>query len=160
MKRRRILTTLVLALCLVFCLSQVGKAAPMGTAWTYQGRLMDANGPADGPYDLQFALFPDPINNLGQIGPPIDVNDIDITTIMLEDVIPAKWGDVQGTTLMVKFDRSEVEDYIVKIEAPQPEFDRNCLHRAHSSADCGRFCRCCDLCSWNSCCLSSAIRSV
>ncbi len=69
---------LVLALCLVFCLSQVGKAAPMGTAWTYQGRLMDANVPADGLYDLQFSLFPDPVLNLGQIGPPIDVNDIDI----------------------------------------------------------------------------------
>jgi len=69
---------LVLALGLVFCLSQVGQAAPMGTAWTYQGRLMDANVPADGLYDLQFSLFPDPVLNLGQIGPPIDVNDIDI----------------------------------------------------------------------------------
>jgi hypothetical protein len=56
MKRRRISIMLVLALGLVFCLFQVGKAAPMGTAWTYQGRLMDANNPADGLYDLQFAL--------------------------------------------------------------------------------------------------------
>ena len=44
--------------------------------------------------------------------PGYDVNDIDISTILLEDKIPADWGDVQGTTLMVKFDRSEVEDYI------------------------------------------------
>ncbi len=69
---------LVLALGLVVSLTQVGQAAPMGTAWTYQGRLMDANVPADGLYDLQFSLFPDPVLNLGQIGPPIDVNDIDI----------------------------------------------------------------------------------
>jgi hypothetical protein len=41
-----------------------------------------------------------------------DVNDIDISTILLEDTIPVEWGDVQGTTLMVKFERSEVEDYI------------------------------------------------
>lgn len=41
-----------------------------------------------------------------------DVNEIDISTILLEDTIPAEWGDVQGTTLMVKFERSEVEDYI------------------------------------------------
>jgi uncharacterized delta-60 repeat protein len=41
-----------------------------------------------------------------------DVNDIDISTILLEDTIPAEWGDVQGDVLMVKFDRSEVEDLI------------------------------------------------
>jgi hypothetical protein len=41
-----------------------------------------------------------------------DVNDINISTIMLEDTIPAEWGDVQGETLMVKFDRSEVEDML------------------------------------------------
>jgi hypothetical protein len=41
-----------------------------------------------------------------------DVNDIDISTVMLENVIPAEWGDIQNGTLMVKFDRSEVEDYI------------------------------------------------
>ncbi|UCF09039.1 MAG: hypothetical protein JSW28_04980 [Thermoplasmata archaeon] len=41
-----------------------------------------------------------------------DVDEIDISTILLEDTIPAEWGDVQGTTLMVKFDRGEVEDYI------------------------------------------------
>jgi len=41
-----------------------------------------------------------------------DVNDIDINTVILEDTIPAEWGDIQGDTLMVKFDRSEVEDML------------------------------------------------
>ncbi|UCE36721.1 MAG: right-handed parallel beta-helix repeat-containing protein [Thermoplasmata archaeon] len=41
-----------------------------------------------------------------------DVNDIDISTVILEDTLPAKWGDIQGDTLMVKFDRSEVEDML------------------------------------------------
>lgn len=41
-----------------------------------------------------------------------DVNDIDISTVMLEETIPAEWGDIQGETLMVKFDRSEVEDML------------------------------------------------
>jgi hypothetical protein len=41
-----------------------------------------------------------------------DVNDIDINTILLEDTIPAEWGDIQNDTLMVKFDRSEVEDML------------------------------------------------
>jgi hypothetical protein len=43
---------------------------------------------------------------------PYDVNNIDISTILLEDIIPAEWGDIQGDTLMVKFDRSEVEDML------------------------------------------------
>ncbi len=41
-----------------------------------------------------------------------DVNDVDIGTVHLEDTIPAEWGDIQGKTLMVKFDRSEVEDML------------------------------------------------
>ncbi len=41
-----------------------------------------------------------------------DVNDIDIGTVMLEETIPAEWGDIQNDTLMVKFDRSEVEDML------------------------------------------------
>jgi hypothetical protein len=43
---------------------------------------------------------------------PYDVNDIDISTVILEDTIPAEWGDIQGDTLMVKFDRCEVEDML------------------------------------------------
>jgi len=42
-----------------------------------------------------------------------DVNDILIDPIMLEDAIPAEWGDAQNDTLMVKFDRSDVEDLLI-----------------------------------------------
>ena len=49
-----------------------------------------------------------------------DVNDIDIDSILLNDVIAAEWGDIQGTTLMVKFDRSEVKDFI---GAPQDSIE-------------------------------------
>jgi len=51
----------------------------MGTAFTYQGRLLDANSVADGLYDLQFKLFDDPnifISN--QIGSDINVPDLDV----------------------------------------------------------------------------------
>ena len=47
----------------------------MGTAFTYQGRLMDANVPADGRYDLQFKLF-DSIGFL-PLG-TVDVNGLDV----------------------------------------------------------------------------------
>ncbi len=41
-----------------------------------------------------------------------DVNDIDIGSVRLEDVIYAEWGDYQKGILMVKFDRSDVEDML------------------------------------------------
>ncbi|MFQ6061216.1 MAG: hypothetical protein ACE5KV_08015, partial [Thermoplasmata archaeon] len=46
-----------------------------------------------------------------------DVNDINVSTVMLNDLIQAEWGDVQDESLMVKFDRSEVEDILSPSEA-------------------------------------------
>ena len=106
MKRRRILAMLVLALCLVVCLAQVGKAVPMGTAWTYQGRLMDANGPADGLYDFEFRLFVDPILNSYQVGGTIDINDLDVIdgyfTVELDFGNVAFKGDARWLEIGVK----------------------------------------------------------
>jgi hypothetical protein len=41
-----------------------------------------------------------------------DVNEINIHTVMLENTVSAKWGDVQGEIFMVKFDRSDVQDIL------------------------------------------------
>ncbi|UCF07977.1 MAG: right-handed parallel beta-helix repeat-containing protein [Thermoplasmata archaeon] len=41
-----------------------------------------------------------------------EVSEIDIGTVLLEDAIPAEWGNVQGDMLMVKFDRGEVQDVL------------------------------------------------
>lgn len=48
------------------------------------------------------------------INPPeyYEADDIDIDSVMLNDAIPAEWGDVQNDTLMVKFDRADVEDML------------------------------------------------
>jgi len=75
MKTVKMLTILVLSLLL--CQAEVSKAEPMGTAWTYQGRLMDANSPADGRYDFQFKLYYGPTDP-NQVGGTDDVNDIDV----------------------------------------------------------------------------------
>jgi hypothetical protein len=48
-----------------------GTQGAMGTAFTYQGRLVDAGSPADGDYDLQFALFDGP-----EGGSPLDTIEI------------------------------------------------------------------------------------
>jgi hypothetical protein len=44
---------------------------------------------------------------------PYDDNDIDISTLILEDTIHLEWGDIQDDTLMVKLDRSDVEDMLL-----------------------------------------------
>ncbi|MHC4692308.1 MAG: tail fiber domain-containing protein [Planctomycetota bacterium] len=77
MKTIKMLTTLVLALGLMAWSAAVSKAAPMGTAFTYQGRLIDANSAADGLYDFQFKLFDDPCTGTQQ-GSTININDVDV----------------------------------------------------------------------------------
>jgi len=73
------LAILVLALCLLVCQAEVSEAAPMGTAFTHQGRLIDANNAADGLYDFQFKLYDDPnVANGNQVGPDVNVPDVDV----------------------------------------------------------------------------------
>jgi len=70
---------LVLALGLMVCQAKVSEAAPLGMAFTYQGRLIDANSAAEGLYDFQFKLFNDPNVILGtQVGDTIDINELDV----------------------------------------------------------------------------------
>ena len=79
MKKAKITAILVLALCLIVCPAKVSEAEPMGTAWTYQGRLIDANYPADGLYDFEFRLYDsnDPCTGV-QLGDTIDVSGLDV----------------------------------------------------------------------------------
>ena len=57
MKTLRISVSLCAVLCLAFFITNLGYADPMGTAITYQGRLMDDDVAADGSYDMQFRLY-------------------------------------------------------------------------------------------------------
>jgi hypothetical protein len=79
MKSAKMLAIFVLALGLVVWQAEVGQAAPMGTAITYQGRLMDKNQPAEGSYDFQFKLYDsnDPCTGT-QRGSAIDINNVDV----------------------------------------------------------------------------------
>ena len=77
MKTAKMLTILVLALGPAICQIKIVKAAPIGTAWTYQGRLMDANGPANGEYDLQFQLHSMPSGHF-PVGDEIAVPEVSI----------------------------------------------------------------------------------
>lgn len=64
---------------LVIALTYTGFAAPLGTAFTYQGRLLDENVAAEGLYDMQFELYDDPNAVIGnQIGSTIFLNDVEV----------------------------------------------------------------------------------
>ncbi|MHC4243674.1 MAG: hypothetical protein ACYSU4_14805, partial [Planctomycetota bacterium] len=77
MKRAEILAILVLAVGLTVFPVQLAEAIPLGTAFIYQGRLIDANNIADGLYDFEFRLFNDPCIGAQQ-GSTNDVNDLDV----------------------------------------------------------------------------------
>jgi hypothetical protein len=51
--------------------------AQMGTAFTYQGRLMDADHPAEGQYDFEFMLYDAPSYG-NQMQSKIDINDLNV----------------------------------------------------------------------------------
>ncbi len=52
-------------------------AAPMGTAFTYQGRLSDANSPAEGLYDFEFAVY-DALDGGSQQGSTVSKDDVGV----------------------------------------------------------------------------------
>jgi len=62
---KSILTFLIFTL--LSLLSGIVTAAPLGTAFTYQGKLTDGGAPANGNYDLKFTLF-DAATNGNQVG--------------------------------------------------------------------------------------------
>jgi len=78
MKRTKIQSIVALVLGSIFCLSHTSNAAQIGTAFTYQGHLYDANSIANGSYDFQFKLYDDPSSG-SQIG--TDVNKPDVNVI-------------------------------------------------------------------------------
>ena len=77
METKKILAILVLGLGLILGSAKVGGAEPMGTAFTYQGHLYDANHVANGEYDFQFRLFDDDSDG-NQVGSNVNKSDVDV----------------------------------------------------------------------------------
>jgi hypothetical protein len=57
MRTTRILAMLILSLGMIACFAGVAVAVPFGTAFKYQGRLLDGGNVANGEYDFQFSLY-------------------------------------------------------------------------------------------------------
>jgi hypothetical protein len=54
------------------------QLAPVGTAFTYQGKLIDGGAPANGTYDFTFALY-DALSGGAQVGSTITLGDVTVT---------------------------------------------------------------------------------
>jgi len=78
MNHTRIFKILAVLFAVVLCFGPVGLADPIGTAFTYQGRLIDTNQPAHGSYDFQFKLF-DANSGGNKLG--ADVNQPEVNVI-------------------------------------------------------------------------------
>ncbi|MBN1391318.1 MAG: hypothetical protein JW947_00780 [Sedimentisphaerales bacterium] len=77
MKNTKICIILLILLAVTFRLSSTGFADQLGQEFTYQGRLIDSDQPADGLYDFQFRLFD--ANTAGnQIGDDANKPDVDV----------------------------------------------------------------------------------
>lgn len=68
--------TSMLVLALVLATSATAFADPVGTDFTYQGQLSDGGSPANGNYDLRFALF-----NSATGGTAVDTTELDSQTV-------------------------------------------------------------------------------
>lgn len=70
---------LALGILLIDLAGDVSAQEPLGTAFTYQGRLFESGSPANGPFDFEFKLFDAPTggSQLNGTNPIEDVTVID-----------------------------------------------------------------------------------
>ena len=62
---------------IAFCgLSSISISAQT-SAFTYQGKLTDGGAPANGPYQMQFTLFPSAVGG-DPLGPPIQIDSVEV----------------------------------------------------------------------------------
>jgi hypothetical protein len=86
-----------------FCLS-FAQAAPLGTAFTYQGRLTDGVSPANGNYDFEFRLFD--VSSGSTALATVALNDIPVSqglfTVVLDFGIGRFTGDARWLEIGVR----------------------------------------------------------
>ena len=64
-------------------------AAPLGTAFTYQGRLTSGGNPATGVYDLQLTIY-DALTGGGAVGGPLTNSAVAVTNGLF--MVPLDFG--------------------------------------------------------------------
>jgi hypothetical protein len=101
-----------ICLAVIFVMAGVSYAAPMGTAFTYQGRLVDANSPAEGLYDFEFKLY-DHQGGSNQFGNTVTKDEVDVIdgyfTVQLDFVNDANVFDGDARWLEIAVRPWEIE---------------------------------------------------
>ncbi|MHC4501235.1 MAG: hypothetical protein ACYS21_19230 [Planctomycetota bacterium] len=112
MERTRVLLNVVI-LVIALGMAGVANSAPMGTAFTYQGRLSDANSPADGSYDFEFELFDQDAGG-NQFGNTVTKDEVDVIdgyfTVLLDFVNDANVLDGDARWLQIAVRPGEMKD--------------------------------------------------
>lgn len=95
MSHAKILSRFV-SLALLIVASHLTHAAPLGTAFSYQGQLTSGGGPANGNYDLVLALFDDPTFG-SQVGSTVTNSNVAVSNGLFTTAIDFGAGIFNGT---------------------------------------------------------------
>jgi hypothetical protein len=95
------LRILILALALA---AFINPAGAQGTAFTYQGRLNDGGGPANGLYDFGFKLFADPLGNTPQVGTSVFEVGVPVSNGLFTATIDFGAGIFAGSNYWLEVD--------------------------------------------------------
>jgi hypothetical protein len=85
MQAKRLLAAGAAVLAVAFP-GPAGAQTPVGTSFTYQGRLTDAGSPASGNYDFRFTLFDAAVGGAA-VGTPVTANGIVVTQGLFASVL-------------------------------------------------------------------------
>lgn len=108
------------AVLMILIFGTVVWAGTMGTAFTYQGRLLDNNVAADGLYDMRFKLYDDPNTLVGsQIGSTVTADDVDVVDgyfiAKLDFGSTDFHGDARWLEIAVRpFDSADPNDFVAQ----------------------------------------------
>jgi len=105
MKSMKMIAVLALAVAVMALPAKLAIAAPMGSAFTYQGRLILGGSPVTGEYDLQFKLY-DSLVGGTQVASTLDAPEVDVNeghfTVLLDFGSAAFAGDARWLEIGVR----------------------------------------------------------
>jgi hypothetical protein len=89
LRKRHDMLRQLMALALASALATPGWAVPAGSAFTYQGRLLDGGVPATGPYDFELTLYDAPVGGTAVAG-SLDLDDVVVASGLFS--VPLDFG--------------------------------------------------------------------
>lgn len=92
--------SMIVLIALLFMTGGASAATPVGTGFTYQGKLTDGGSPANGAYDFEFDLY-DALSGGAQVGGSVTLGDVTVTNGLF--TVRLDFGDIfDGTALYLE----------------------------------------------------------